>query len=149
MFRPHWVIFRSHYTARIVVRTLNYVVFLWCSLHLAKNPGLIFSDSQQKWRWIAQACKLIGCGLDDEILIPSWIRDFSFLYHDRLWGTTHLLSMGTRTEADHSSPSNAEVKIHRSLPPPVIMLYGMVLMHRDNFTITYLRWKYCHAIEWL
>jgi hypothetical protein len=40
-------------------------------------------------------------------------------------------------EADHSPPSNAEVKNERSYtssPPP--RLYGVVLKHRNNFTVT-------------
>jgi hypothetical protein len=40
-------------------------------------------------------------------------------------------------EADHSSPSGAEVKKVGAVPPFSICLHGIVLKHRDEFTFTF------------
>jgi hypothetical protein len=79
--------------------------------------------------------------------IPGSARFFSSSQSpDQLWGSLRILASGFQgpfpravkrpwLEADHSRPSNAEVKKGGAKPSFSIHLHGIVLIkHRDNFT---------------
>jgi hypothetical protein len=81
----------------------------------------------------------MGYGMDGPGLIPGSARFFSSPQHaDRLWGPPSppikwvpgALSPGVKQqghEADHSPPSNAEVKNGGAIPPLPPCLNGIVL----------------------
>jgi hypothetical protein len=94
----------------------------------------------------------VGTATGYSLDIPSsfsTVQDFSLLHSDRRWGPLSLqcvpgaLSSGIKRpgpEADHSSPSNAEVK-KRGAIPPLLHTFSChsvsQIKQRDNFTLTF------------
>jgi hypothetical protein len=75
-----------------------------------------------------------GYEMDGRGSIPGKTRDFTLLYSVQTGSGAHQASypMGTgvkrsKREADHSSPSSAEVKNGGAIPPSPMWLHGIVL----------------------
>jgi hypothetical protein len=100
--------------------------------------------------WHNPVSVMTGYGLDDQMikgLIPGWGWESlsSPPCPDQLWGPPIFLSNGyqglfSRGEADHSTPSSAEVVECLDLyllSPNVLSWHGAQLKHRDNFTFIF------------